>query len=245
MVEINIIICTRGDKVNNIKKKFASYLHTYKKNYSKDDIDYIIDHFMDYMNNGDEQKDLLEQVKCAIGEMDDNSVYLKYFNYLKEHFDLSQDILEVSCGNYPALANLIDIHQRNVGKGGSIEAMDPLLVTTSCGNIRLRKEVFTRDTDLSRFSLVTAYYPCEATMSFVEACGEQDKDYSIALCGCIHDSSFNPLIGFYGMYFYDPYENWVNKVYKEAKDSLRGNRTVDIDYIDGLDTPIFLSKKKH
>ncbi len=230
--------------VEEIKKKFDAYLHEYGSNYDKEDLDYIKEKFLGYMEGRDTQEGLLEQVKCAIGEMESDSVYLNYFNFLKEHFDLSQDILEVACGCFPALSNLINLHQREVNMGGSIEAIDPLLVTTSYGTIKLRKERFTLDTDLKRFSLVTAYYPCEATMDILKACGEQDKDYSVALCGCVHDEDFNPYLAAYGMYPGDPYIRWANKLYKEAKISLKGKRTLDVEYIDGLETPIFISKKK-
>jgi hypothetical protein len=46
------------------------------------------------------------------------------------------------------------------------------------------------------------------------------------------------------MYPGDPYIRWANKLYKEAKISLKGKRTLDVEYIDGLETPIFISKKK-
>ena len=57
---------------------------------------------------------------------------------LNEKYGLNQDILEVGSGFFPTLAEKIDTYQQSTNKG-SITAIDPLLIPTSLGNVKLCK----------------------------------------------------------------------------------------------------------
>ena len=59
-------------------------------------------------------------------------------NFINEKYGLNQDILEVGSGFFPTLAEKIDTYQQSTNKG-SITAIDPLLIPTSLGNVKLCK----------------------------------------------------------------------------------------------------------
>ena len=222
----------------DIKKKLTEFFEKYKDYLEEDDLDYACDNLDDYLS-GSVDTDVISQVAYAIGEHPNfKTRYEIFLDFLKDNNGLDKDILEVACGGYPILSDMIDKEQTKIGKG-SITGIDPLLMTTNLGNIHLFRENFTLDTDVSGYQLITGHYPCEATLDIIRSANEADKDFTIALCGCTHLDGF---------YMYMPggvsYLTWMHTIDKVAQDTKKPDRIVDFVDVDGLEYPILLSKKK-
>ena len=222
---------------DNLKNKLNNFFEKYKDFYDERMIRYTYDHIEDYLNGGD-AVDLLAQVSYAIDEtpVSGKLIYDSFFEFLKEYNGIDKDILEVSCGMYPILADKIDKYQQK-NKKGTIGAYDPLLITTKLGKIKLYKENFNEKTNIDKYSLLIGFYPCEATTKIIKRANEEDKDFTVALCGCTHFDDY--------YYFMTPTFNmWLNYVYGIAKDTLKGNREIEINNIEDLEYPIISSKRK-
>ena len=140
-------------------------------------------------------------------------------------------------GTFHKVADKIDQYQTSIGKG-SITGMDPLLITTSLGNIRLNREIFNINTDISKYSLVTGFYPCDPTLDIITKANKEDKDFTLALCGCTHYS--NP----YQFYLNPSYDGWLNYLYNCALETVPSDRKIEFDDVEGFEYPIIFSKKK-
>ena len=222
----------------DLEHKLNSFFSRYKEHYDDDMVRFTMDNIEGYLEGGTEI-DLLSQVAYAIGEKSKHPMitYDRFIDYLKEHNGLDQDFLEVSCGMYPVLADKIDQYQTSIGKG-SITGMDPLLITTSLGNIRLNREIFNINTDISKYSLVTGFYPCDPTLDIITKANKEDKDFTLALCGCTHYS--NP----YQFYLNPSYDGWLNYLYNCALETVPSDRKIEFDDVEGFEYPIIFSKKK-
>lgn len=217
--------------------KLNEYLIKYKDEYDRNAYEFIKNNFFSYVNSN-KDIDIIAQVQQAIGALpEENNRYQKFFEYLHAMYDLNGNILEIGSGYYPALSEIIDHYQTSTGKG-TISAYDDKLVTKKCGNIKLYKRVFTSNISLQPYSLVTGIYTCDATVRIIESANRQNKDFSILTCGCTHFSE--------QMLMYIPVtlEYWQNYLYEKAKSNLDDSRTINIDYLDGIETPIISSRKK-
>lgn len=222
-----------------LEKELEMYLSLYEDEYTEDEINFIRSNLINFFKSGT-QIDITSQVLVALGRLPDcDNRYKKYLEFLKTRYSLDGNILEVACGKFPALSKYIDEYQKDLSNG-SITAYDPKLITTSYGNIRLHKKIFDDTIDLSNYSLVTAIHPSEATVQIIEAANKGDRDFSILTCGCAHfPDKERP-------FFYTPaimYE-WQNYLINVARRDLSPSRTLDIDYIDGINTPVISSRKK-
>lgn len=117
----------------------------------------------------------------------DRNFYEAHFDKLKDNFDLSGNVLEACAGILPVFSDLIAQHQIKIGTG-TITAYDPRLfnIPAKYPNLKLCKEKVTEDTDISRFDLITALFPCEGSEDILRLACENQKDFYIALCGCWH-----------------------------------------------------------
>lgn len=214
------------------------YLSLYYDEYDDDEINFIRNNLYKFYDKGI-QIDITSQILVALNLMKDkDNRYKKYFEFLKNRYNLEQNILEVACGRFPALSKYIDEYQKEIKKG-TITAYDPKLVTTKYGNIILNKSLFDKKTDLTNISLITAMHPSEATIPIIRIANQNDKDFSILTCSCTHFENENEFF-----YYKRRLMSWKDYLYKIARNSLSKSRTIDIDYIEGVKTPIISSRKK-
>lgn len=166
--------------------------------------------------------------------------YRMFFNFLLKKYDLKTDILEVGCGVYPALSELIDEYQQKE-KRGTITAYDPILATPKCGNIHLYKKAFDTSIDVSKYSLIIGLYSCEAALDIIKIANENDKDFSIVLCPCkqlqITDLK------------YFNFDLWNKYVIRKAKENLDSSRKIEVSKLTlksmkKAPSTIIYSKKK-
>lgn len=221
-----------------LEEEIEMYLSIYEDKYTEEELIFIRKNAKKFYR----EKiyiDVISQILVALGRHpESNNRYKKYVEFLQLKYGINQDILEVSCGKFPALSKYIDEEQRKCGNG-SITAYDPKLVTTSYGNIRLYNKLFDQNIDFGKFSLITAIHPGEATIPIIKLANQNDKDFSILTCGCTHFSDRDN-------FFFTPQKlsEWYNYLFELAKENLSSDRIVEIDYIDGIKNPIISSRKK-
>lgn len=223
-----------------LTKKLEEYLKEYGHGYDSKASAFIRDNFLRYYHDF-EHIDILSQIYSHISALsDDRDVYKKFMNFINEKYGLNQDILEVGSGFFPTLAEKIDTYQQSTNKG-SITAIDPLLIPTSLGNVKLCKSSFCGDMSLKNYTLVTSMYPCESTVRIIESANAQDKDFSLLTCGCTHFPDYELYYG-----GYSTVEDWQNYLYRLAKKTSKSDRIIDIDYLNDKEvtTPIISSRKK-
>lgn len=223
-----------------LTKKLEEYLKEYGHGYDSKTLAFIRDNFLRYYHDF-EHIDILSQIYSHISALsDDRDVYKKFMNFINEKYGLNQDILEVGSGFFPTLAEKIDTYQQSINKG-SITAIDPLLIPTKLGNVKLCKSSFCGDMSLKNYTLVTSMYPCESTVRIIESANAQDKDFSLLTCGCTHFPDYELYYG-----GYSTVEDWQNYLYRLAKKTSKSDRIIDIDYLNDKEvtTPIISSRKK-
>lgn len=223
-----------------LTKKLEEYLKEYGHGYDSKASAFIRDNFLRYYHDF-EHIDILSQIYSHISVLsDDRDVYKKFMNFINEKYGLNQDILEVGSGFFPTLAEKIDTYQQSINKG-SITAIDPLLIPTKLGNVKLCKSSFCGDMSLENYTLVTSMYPCESTVRIIESANAQDKDFSLLTCGCTHFSVYELYYG-----GYSTVEDWQNYLYRLVKETSKSDRIIDIDYLNDKEvtTPIISSRKK-
>ncbi len=113
--------------------------------------------------------------------------YQKYFENIKERFNLRGNVLEIGGGLIPSFAEKIAQEQINLGKG-TITVYDKAIILkeSRCPNMTLVKENFTTKTEIQDFDLVIGILPCTVTSLIVTRACEENKDFYVALCNCSH-----------------------------------------------------------
>ena len=221
-----------------VEEKMIAYFTRYGSHYDENCTDFIMRNMSEYLRTG-APVDVISQVAYAIGERPEvgETRYESFFEYLKQDGHLEKDILEISCGRYPVLADMIDKYQRQTGVG-TIAAYDPCLVTTRLGKIKLYRDFFNYDTDTSRYTLLTGLYPCHTTINIIRKANIEDKDFVIGLCGCVHPftnlkSKAEPT-----------FEGWLEHVKDVAERTAQDDREIIIEDVKGLKYPVISSRRK-
>ena len=171
----------------HLESQFEMFKDKYAGRYNPEEWEYIEEHFYEDVHE-EEIPDLLRQVYAELDIVPSGAgYYRKHFKLLKKLFPLDGNIVEVGAGRLPSFANLIASEQRHIGKG-TITLYDPLLVQLDprYPNMEMHKEYFSMDTDISNTDLVVGIMPCEVTETILEKAISEDKDFYIAMCGCVH-----------------------------------------------------------
>lgn len=203
-----------------IKEELKEYLDKYGSYYSKEQLEFISEEFINYAGN-DQAPDIILQINSYLGLDSLGDIYHIFLNHLENDCDINCDILEVACGIYPAFGVLLSNQQRS----GTITVMDPEVITMEYSNIKAVKESFTEDTDLSNYNLICSIMPCRVTNDMIKSANRQDKDLYLELCGCI-DSKIST-------YNYN-YMIMLKNYEKLLKQTLPYNRSYEIKYVDDL-----------
>lgn len=157
-------------------------------NYDEYMSDFIRRYFLSYIGEREVYSELT-QLYSEYGFIADEDDYYKYhLNNITKNFDISGNILEIAAGSVPTLSNLIARSQLNIGSG-TITVYDPRLIISEpkYSNMKLYKEEFKKDIDISNFDLVISIMPCSATEIVLDSVFYGMKDFYISFCGCNHD----------------------------------------------------------
>ena len=229
-----------------IMTKFKQFKEEYSTNYSPEAWEYIEENFYEGLQNR-ESPDILMQIytELCLNPIG-GSLYHKHLKLLKKHFPIDGNIVEVGSGMIPAFANIIAKEQIQIGKG-TITIYEPLLaqLKPKYPNITLHKEEFTLDTDISKADLLVGVMACEATETILESAIINDKDFYVAMCGCVHSAFSNMYTLGYGI---SP-EFYQREVIEKAKYLLKqygDKRTLEVTRLknDPRDYPILYSKRR-
>lgn len=162
--------------------KLADFMFKYGDKYDEDTRDKIFSYYLsdsDLFSNTDSD---LNQVYEATGIFDlfSRNIYSSFLEEMQKRFDINRHLLEVGCGKYPAFAEKLAKKQ----KYGSIDAIDPDVVTKNIEGVNIRKEKFNRGYDISNYDMLYAIMPCEATFDMISLANLYDKDLFFLACSC-------------------------------------------------------------
>ena len=182
-------------KENELKivKKFKKFMDEHDILYEEDARNYILDYFMPSIYDNC-APDILLEIMEELGLTHVNGdFYQEHLDRIKNDFGLSRNITEIGGGWIPSFAEKIAKEQIKMSKG-TITVYDPQLIidTPKYANMTLIKDKFNLDSDVSKSDLLIGILPCEATKSIIESAANNNIDFYIAMCGCVHSS--NPFI---------------------------------------------------
>ena len=146
--------------------------------------DYLQDMFIGNILSGtDEITCGLYQLYSKFGVIEKHKNIYLYFLSLMEYYKfLSTNCCEVSAGRYPYLAEIIYPKLRKNKK--SLTIYEPDTVVDKIFDVDIKKEFFTKDTDIEDIDTLYGTFTCEATIEMVESTLVKDKNLLISLCDC-------------------------------------------------------------
>lgn len=158
----------------------------------------------------------IEQLYIEFGMIPEESCsYYGHYENIKKLFGTDRHIVEISCGYFPVLANMIAREQIRT-KAGTITAIDKSLFITKprFDNMTLIRDEFTLDTDPKRLgldlnssnNLLVAIAPCDKTQSIIDYATKYGIDFYIAFCPCLYFEKAKDLL---------PTKSRVYEIYKE------------------------------
>ena len=218
-----------------LSRFMKDYIDRYSEKNQSDLKKYLQDGVGSYMNQIE-----LFQIYSYLGLMKpEDDIYEGYYKKMSENFDTDCNILDVACGYVPAFGMIVAEKQLKLSGRGTITVCDPALISETCKdkNMKLVKDPFDSNYDISKYDLITGIMPCSTTRDIIKAACENNKDFYIGLCGCPPEE-----------YTYDDGENYLTKNLNYARDMcyIYGRELceteLDPNYVVRM--PVVYSKKK-
>lgn len=237
------MMAKKGFNEEEIAKRFLEFKRYYQSKYSEDLWNYIEENFWFYVYSNC-APDVLMQVYSEIGiQHEQGDFYDEHIKRIKERFDIGCNILDVASGEIPSFANKLAREQMKIKKG-TITLYEPLLIDTKpkYPNMTLYRQDFTPTTRIKEFDLVTGILPCEATETIIEQACRNQKDFYIAMCGCVHFAEPYYFGGQFSPYYYQTYV--IDKT-KKLLDKY-GNGELEVTRLDSsfeIDYPILTNRR--
>lgn len=125
--------------------------------------------------------DILRQIYTEVGLIpEQENMYDGFVNLLENNFDINRNIVEVAGGIIPCLAKRLSLRQN----AGTITVYDPRVIvpTNSPSNLILKRQEFTRDTQIPTAQMIIGFMPCDATIPAIESACSNELDFMLALC---------------------------------------------------------------
>lgn len=222
-------------EIGRVLNNFEEYIKQYGHLYSESTLMYIVDNFFDESFDRDMYADVLHQVYSMTGAYDNiENFYDSCIEDMKEIYDIENGhLLDVGCGLMPAFAKRVSDRQTK----GTVTAMDPDVIVTELGKVKIFKENFTMQTDVTKYDLVYGILPCEATLTMIKRANECDKDLYVQLCGCTHFPFSNP-------FMIQPLSMWYDYVQSIMESTIPPNRKYEIYLPSYMEYPVLRTKKK-
>lgn len=174
---------------------------------------------------------------------DEYNWYEEFIDILIKNFDINCNILEVAGGNIPRLATRLSKRQYHLSSD-TITVIDPSLAINPLNypKLKLHKETFDLDTDIYKYDLIISLFPCEATEIILCKALEQNKDFFIRLCDCIHKfEEMDKIEYLYWIKNPNDYRKMLINKYKEYANYFE--RKIEV-INNHPDSPIIMCKKK-
>jgi hypothetical protein len=208
----------------NVYKDFNKFIKKYGALYPDFAKQYILEHFESDINEC-YRSGVINQVYAEIGILpDEENTYKDFINLMKKKYNIYSNILEIGSGFIPTMAQYIDDEQRSVS--GTITVYDPELIIEKRGNIKLFKNNFTCNDSVNDYDLIIAVAACEASKMLIRKANDANKDFMIALCGCVHLPDNYPSYMYYDCSYYHNY------MFDIASNNLDSSRELNVDYLD-------------
>jgi len=248
------------ERLRKRKDEIISFLHEHE--YS----DYTIEDFLECINSE------TENINCALYQLyskfgvvpKEADIYIYFRNLLNKYKFLQTNCCEIAAGKYPRLAEIVYPELRRNNK--TLTIYEPDLVIDSLEDVIVKKELFTKNSDLKGIDTLFGTFTCEATIDVVEKALIENRNLLISLCECDHSTEkypflsqqyftkkINDMIAQRGsisvldipnVYWYDCFQDQLKKEY--------GDRISILNWpeIYGFEYPIILSvteehKRKH
>ena len=232
-------------EIEKLQKKFAAFKEKYAQSYRKQAWEYIEENFFTSIDS-DETPDILMQIYSELGiTPKSGNFYRKHLNLIKKLFPIDGNVIEIASGRIPALANMLAKEQLRIGKG-TITIYEPLLIemTPKHPNMELHQEYFNHETDVSKADLLVGVMPCEVTETILESAISNDKDFYVAMCGCVH----SPMASMYPFGYDISPEYYQEEVISKAEMLLKKygeNSTLEVTRLKNhpINYPILYNKR--
>jgi len=223
-----------------IKLKLEIFLLRYSFAYNEELLNFVKDNFFTCIN--EDAPDILMQIYTELQiKHKNNGFYEEHVKKIKENFDIRGNILDVASGVIPAFGNLVAKEQLKIGSG-TVTLCDPALGIrkSKYPNMKLMKENFYANCDVSKYDLITGILPCDATDEIIKAACKNNKNFYIAMCGCVHYDGYP--------YIYMTPEHYqyciISMAEKYLKEYDNGKLVVEkLDDRFSIDYPIIYNKK--
>ncbi len=182
----------------------------------------------------------LRQVYSEVGILEDRlNIYLGFLKVLEEEHDISdRHIVEVGGGYVPSLAKTIALRQ----KTGTITVYDPRVINTGTypANLILKRQSFSKDTQIPHANMIIGFMPCEATPAIIESACRNNIDFMVGLCE-------GGTRGGYGYIEYD--DEWIGLCKYIAERGMAGTDMGELKEVSlaeyGSPYPIIYNKRKN
>lgn len=218
---------------------FHKYLLKYGSEYSELSREFISKNFLKITEPG-YTPDILLQLYAKFGMLsDEENIYLRFADMIGETYGWNYNILEVGGGYYPIFSKYIADKQQK--HAGTITTVDPHLVVSKLGNVKLQKREFSYHEDISNFDLIMGICPCDATLDIIKSAKLNHREFFIAMCGCTHFTFEN------FPYIYDPntlFNMWKKFVIDLAIEQEEDGFEVTTEEVSFFPYPIIKSKIK-
>lgn len=169
-----------------IKQKIQEFLVANSEHYSEYEKNFILNNYF-WGRKSSFVPDILRQIYDDLNLLDDSkNIYNGFIDILESNFDFDQDIIEVGGGRIiSGIAKRIALKQNK----GTVTVYDPLLFQTKndIPNLILKKEEFSRGTNISDAKLIYGFMPYFATKTIIQAATDRKIDFLIALCDGYHE----------------------------------------------------------
>ena len=223
------MIISKNPNIEEIEK-LKEFKEKYKKlypDYLQEEIDEKL--LLGYTNNND----TINQIYNYLNIVDNNiNAYYGFINILQKYFNLKTKILEVGAGTIPILAKYIKDKYNS-----DITLMEPSIIFEDLLDCEIKKEKFTKETDIEKYDLIIGYNPCGATEDMIRSALNNNKDFCIALCGCCF------LPENYTIRTKEELHKYLINLVNELK---KDNYEIIIEYLEdnySIEDPILIGKK--
>lgn len=179
---------------------------------------------------------------CGI-ESQNGTFYNVHLDRLKDIYGLDKNIVEVAAGVIPSFAKKNYKEQMKLGKGTiTIYELDLLFEKEeSCPKMVINRKEFNSTCNIKDSDLVAGLFLCEATETIIEEACKYDKDFYVAMCGCVHFRDA-----------FVPYSESNSKLYQSyiidlANRLVSNNKELVVDKLEDkymVPYPIIYTKKK-
>lgn len=162
-------------------------------------------------------------------------IYLKVYNLLESKGFIKGEILEVGCGIYPRLAEIIT--KRHKEEDYSLTLCDICSIIDIGKGFNLVKDKFTKSTNINKYNTLVGVHPCEASIDLTLKAIEENKNLVLAFCSCNHETVEFPK-------WYD--SDWSISFCSDIKEMYGDSiEIIDFEYYPKRKNPILIHKKKN